>query len=422
MAFLVLCLVLAGPAVAAPDIAVSPAQGPSPAAVAPSPAATPGPAAAPTDPTPPAPAPAPVDFQRLAARLPSFKTLVRLTFQPSLDLDRLVRLHQLGVLPLQGDLSRVLGRREGVFFTRAANLPALMNSGLARTAHPLRQFVMSGLYRIHFKLRQPDYQGPLAFKVSTPRDDFGKRIIQQEDSVFPRLPARISRDGAGNRWLEVEMPQAGPDSEIKFDFLVKYQVDLDRMLAHYLALAEPDPAAPLPPGSPQAAFLLPSAKISWQDPRVAGLASQLGPPGLAPRRLYGAMLAYIKKNLPYDHAKRAQFFGGRMVYEDMAQMYQTPAQTLERGVGACPDTCLLEAALFRARGLPARTAGRWGHFYSEVYVPGRGWMSTSVTPTAIPLVKDQDQNHLPLVSWTPAVKVQTTLWQGKVWIDPEATQ
>ena len=44
--------------------------------------------------------------------------------------------------------------------------------------------------------------------------------------------------------------------------------------------------------------------------------------------------------------------------------------------------------MLRAAGIPSRTAGRWGHFYTELFLPRQGWVSTSVTPTGIPLVVD----------------------------------
>ena len=133
-----------------------------------------------------------------------------------------------------------------------------------------------------------------------------------------------------------------------------------------------------------------------------------------PRRVWARISKYIKDNIPYDHQKRAEFFGGRKVYRSMAEMYDPPEVILERRVGACPETCLLEASLFRAVGIPARTAGRWGHFFTEVHIPGRGWVSTSVTPTGIPLIRDVDAEHLPFVSWDQEVAVQTTRWTGEV--------
>jgi transglutaminase-like putative cysteine protease len=74
---------------------------------------------------------------------------------------------------------------------------------------------------------------------------------------------------------------------------------------------------------------------------------------------------------------------GREIREDGPP--QTPAETLERGLGACRDQTVLFVAACRAAGLAARfvsgyqdrsamqTERRHLHAWAEVYVPGCGW-------------------------------------------------
>ncbi len=360
-----------------------------------------------------------VDWQRLSRVYPHFKTIVRLSFAQPLDLGRLLALYQHGAAPIRGDMLAALGERRAVFFTRAGNLEGLRASGLAQRVEPLSCFSMSALYRVHFKVRDQEYGGPLSFMVSTPRGGWGKTLLSVQDHLYPNLPFTVRQDQGGNRWMVFSAPAVRAGDEFKCDFYATYRVDVAKLLRHALLMLPPGTAGALPAGGPAREFLAAEPKIDPASPPVRELAGEIFGGATGPRRLWGLLAGWLKDNVRYDHAKRAEFFGGRMVYRNMAEMYQVPELTLERRVGACPDTSVLEAALLRAGGVPARTAGRWGHFYAEVYAPPAGWLSTSVTPTGIPLVKDPGPRHQPFVSWDPPIAVQTTRWTGRVKIYPE---
>jgi hypothetical protein len=139
-----------------------------------------------------------------------------------------------------------------------------------------------------------------------------------------------------------------------------------------------------------------------------------GRPGpLNVRQEYKRLAKFVKDSVVYDKGKRNQYFGGKMIYSDLDEMYQDNKVTLSRRLGACPDTSLLECAFLRARSIPCRIAGRFGHFYPLVYVPGRGWMSTSVTPTGIPLIEAPGPDHIPYQKWEPKIPLKTILLESQ---------
>ncbi|NQT57069.1 MAG: transglutaminase domain-containing protein [Desulfobacteraceae bacterium] len=358
-----------------------------------------------------------INFSEVARQYPRFKTLIYLGFGEDLDLARLLKLRRIGVHPLNGDLLEPLGHRAAIFFTRADSLEDLRRSGIVRSVHPLARFRMAGIYRIHLKIVESDFFGSIKFRVSTPRNGFGKKLVHIEHHISPSIPFAIKRDLAGNHWLDVEIPQAKAGMTVKFDFYFVYQVDVEEILKHALAMVPLDEYSKLPPESPARSYLGPSPKIDSASPLVKSLSTEIFGDEKAPRRLYKRALQYLKKHITYDHTKRAQFFGGKTVYHDMAEMYQHPKVTLSRKMGACPDTSVLEATLLRAAGVPARTAGRWAHFYTELFLPNRGWLSPSVTPTGIPLVVDVDKRQLLFVSWDPPIAVQTIMWSSSLRIE-----
>ena len=358
-----------------------------------------------------------IDFSQVARRYPGFKAVALLAFDEELDLARAIKLLNMGVRPIGGRLIDPLGMKMAFFHLRAGTLDRLRESGLAKAVIPLSHFYMNGLYRLHFKVVEPGFTGPLAIRVTTPRDGAGKYLVHLEDHLTPQVPFTVSRDEAGNRWLEADFTELKEGQTAKFDFFFTYFVEVAEILEHSLGMTPLGEEAQLEPGHPAAAFLGPAGKIDPTLPQIQALAEEVIGQETSPRVIYRRLRRYIEKNIPYDHRKRAAFFGGQMVYHDMDEMYQPPQMTLDRHRGACPDTILLEASLFRAVGLPARTAGRWGHFYTEIYYPGRGWVSTSVTPTGIPLIIDPDHNYTPFVSWDKPVALQTTLWSGAVRIE-----
>jgi hypothetical protein len=362
-----------------------------------------------------------VDFAEVARRFPRLKTIVLVSFTHDLTIDDTLRLQKLGALPQGGGSRELVGRRWAVLHTRAGNLARLQRLPMTLRVVPLRNFKIKGIYRVTFKLVEEHHQGDLTFTVSTPRSGFGKKLMDLEIQATPQGPHAISQDAAGNRWLKVHLPDPRNGDEVRLSFNFVYKVDMAELLAHSLAMVPMDESVELSNHSPAMVYLQPSDKIAAGSKSVVALANIIYESNRSPRRIYQAIGAFIKANLPYDREKRKQFFGGQKIYFDMEHMYKSPEATLSSGKAACPSTSVLEAAILRASGVPARTAGRWGHFYSELYIPGRGWLSTSVTPTGIPLVVDPDHRHKPFANWAPTAAVQTTEWSGwvKVLLDSD---
>jgi hypothetical protein len=222
-------------------------------------------------------------------------------------------------------------------------------------------------------------------------------------------------DSAGNRWVSAQFREVRSGQTIRFHFGFDYEVDVAELLKHDLLLAEAPVDNEIPPDV--GGFLKPGYKIDPRMPAALSWASTGGTGPLDARKEWKRLTKFIEKSVTYDKGKRAAYFGGKMVYADIDMMYQDVGETLTRRKGACPDTVLLECAFLRARGIPCLTAGRFGHFFSIVYLGGRGWMSTSVTPTGIPLILSPGPDHAPYQKWTPRIPLKTTLWEARVRID-----
>jgi hypothetical protein len=358
-----------------------------------------------------------LDWSRIAKLKPELKVLVLVESQRAISLEDLVALGELGLVPADRDPALLVGLRRAIFSTKlrkwinGPTLPDPMKGKL------LDRFIMSGIYRIGFRVEKEEYLGPLSLEVTTPRDGFGRHLLFSENLTRPRAPSKTYIDLAENRWFRVDYPQVKYGQIIKLFFAFRYLVDMGALLDHDLMLVDPFQEAPIPEEIQP--FLNSGYKIDATLPQAVDWAMQGSSARLNVRSEYQRLERFLKDTVAYDKIKRERYFGGKMIYSDLDEMYQDIEVTLSRGIGACPDTSLLECAFLRARGIPCRIAGRFAHFYSLVYVPGKGWMSTSVTPTGIPLFIAPGANHVPYQKWKPHIPLRTILLQTQIRIDTE---
>jgi len=360
----------------------------------------------------------PVDWVDIAARAPSLKILVLVEAENLLTLDDLALLADNKLVPADRDPGLVVGLKAAVFATTAggwiaARLPQHL-SGL-----PLQHFLMTGIYRVSFRIQAEDYDGPLIFQVTAPRDDKGQKLLSSEVVVRPRVSVSSKEDETGNRWVRAEFPRLRSGDTIKFHFSFVYDVNVKQVFESSLLLVGNPKEEELPPDI--LPFLLKGHKIDPGMSEARNWASGMLRKPVDARKEYKRLEKFLKQTVTYDDRKRSDYFGGRSVYTRLDDMYQWPGDTLTKGFGCCPDTVLLECAFMRALGIPCRTSGRFGHFFSEVYLAGKGWTSTSVTPTGIPLIKSTGPDHLPYQEWEPTIPIRTTRWEARMRIEPLET-
>ncbi len=358
-----------------------------------------------------------IDWEWVSRLNPELKVLVLIEADRPITLEDLAALADRGLKPADRDPGLVVGARSCVFATKLKKwmtggpLPAHLSSRI------LERFVMSGIYRTAFRVEDHDYAGPLTLAVTAPRDGFGRKLLSSSYVVRPQTEGEIQVDEAGNKWLYVQYPEVRYGAVVRFHFAFKYLVDMLELLEHDLMLAPGVAKNEIPPDARM--YLRPGRKIDPQLREAVDWAARAGQgQNLDVRSEYKRLTEYLKRNVTYDKQKRSMYFGGRSVYYDLDDMYQPIPKTLASRIGACPDTCLIECAFLRARGIPCRTAGRFGHFFSLVYVPGKGWMSTSVTPTGIPLIIAPGPDNVPHQRWRPEIPLRTTVWEARVRIEP----
>jgi hypothetical protein len=355
------------------------------------------------------------DWSRIAKLKPGLKVLVLVEAERAISLGDLSALGEMGMVHADRDPALLVGLRRAIFSVRLKNwmnrltLPEQMKGKL------LDRFIMSGIYRIGFRIEKQGYVGPLTLEVTTPRESFGKWLLSSENLIRPQAPSKTYTDLAGNQWFRVDYPEVRYGQTIKLFFAFRYLVDMAALLDHDLVLVEQLQDAPVPEEIHP--FLNSGYKIDATLPQAVAWALQgkTGFPNV--RSEYHRLTKFLKDTVVYDGKKKDQYFGGKAIYSSLDEMYQDIEVTLSRRLGACPDTSLVECAFLRAMGIPCRIAGRFGHFFSIVYVPGKGWMSTSVTPTGIPLFIAPGPDHVPYQKWRPGIPLKTLLLEAPIRIE-----
>lgn len=203
--------------------------------------------------------------------------------------------------------------------------------------------------------------------------------VRHRRDLFDNLVARCNYAEAAaelqfDLTAELETTERNP-----FDFLLEnyaasfpfaYEAEDARRLAAYLAAPEPD-AAPGP--------LLPLP--FWQPPA----------PGGSTVTLLTGLTGAFREGLSYER-------------RDTGRAH-APAETLARGIGACRDFAVLQAAVLRELGLAARLVSGYlcelgadsaerraegaMHAWVEVFLPGAGWLGLDPTNGVL-----CNENHL----------------------------
>ena len=256
-----------------------------------------------------------IDWGRVAKTRPSLKVMVLVEVDRPISLSDLDLLATLGMAPADRDPGLVLGRPRAVFSTRIKDWKAGRVPGHIRLTL-LDRFLMSGIYRIGFRVEEKEYRGPLSLEITGPRDGFGKELLRSESTVRPAGHHRVVADEAGNRWLSIDYRQVRSGETIYVQFAFKYRVEMETLLKHDIMLADRAGEGPLPEEVKR--FLHPGHKIDPGLPQAVRWARNLEPgPSLDVRLEYRRLERYVQEMIDYDKEKRSQYFGGRAVYSNL---------------------------------------------------------------------------------------------------------
>ncbi len=220
-----------------------------------------------------------------------------------------------------------------------------------------------------------------------PRAEPGRFLRRIEFSTQPGAVVRYRRDLFDNAVARCNYPDRA--AELRFDFVADLEIQernpFDFLLENYAA------EFPFDYSPSEAARLAPYLRPVDDDETVAHRGPLLPLPfwkrpdaaggGTATVSLLGSLLDALHGNLGYERRDT-----GRA---------RPPGETLTQGAGACRDFAVLLAAILRELGLAARLVSGYlcefetasaerraeaaMHAWTEVYLPGAGWVGLDPT-------------------------------------------
>jgi len=218
-----------------------------------------------------------------------------------------------------------------------------------------------------------DYEAPVSLGPHVvrlfPRDILQVRVISSRFTTNESAEVHWRRDLFDNLVARCFYPQ----DESRLTYALELHVETEERNPFGFILESRALAWPVVYTAREQEFLAPYGGPSGAD----------WPPGLVPAKATDTILVLVAIN---------EWIHRHIVYERREEgAARSPEQTLQCGRGACRDTAVLLAAVLRSRGLAARLASGylWEsasdpaerraesalHAWTEVYLPGAGWVA-----------------------------------------------
>ncbi len=352
------------------------------------------------------------DLYRKLKNYPAFKVYTILEFSIPIDYKVLYKLERLGfskVFTFKDD--KYLGRKVAVFYTSFGKVRNSFRYSKIIDGYILENFTARGFYKLGIRSDVP--ADDLLIRVSVPFSNPGKEIVEI-DSGFVEEASTIKKKVSGVNGLI--RTKINPDQKITFKSEIKSVISLKENLDISIHNAGrgiylPAYIEEMKKNYPKLykTFTQYSEKVvpsSYIDSIVSKIDKEEDLTDM-----WKQITRFLDQDIYYDWSKRDLFFNGRLTYNSIKDMYLTSAELGEKKIGACPERTSLEIALLRQMGVASRSFTRLYHIYTEVFIPQKGWITTSSTLNEIPLCRSNDEKIAYFIDWTPKHPVRLK-WEG----------
>lgn len=356
-----------------------------------------------------------VIINHYAKSAPFFRIFVNVEFHNNLELKDFNYLQRANLIFNANDVMDIIEGNSGIFQLRLRNYENLLKIPMIKNVEPILNYIERGIYQLHLQIKEPNgVNKPVYFDFTLPRSTNGKKIIDLDYSItIPPAKIETFYDEADNHWVRAHYNRLNYNDIIRFNVFFRTEVDILEMIDKSSYAIDPRISInDYKYDDKLVKYLKQGDKIIFAQNEIIEILDSLNFKNNSIKDSWEVIKDYIYSTIEYDTQKRDMYFGSQMVYTDMEQMYQDTIETLRRGIGACPDTVRLESAMLRSIGIPARPAGRQGHFYSQFYVPNVGWVDTSLIRDNIFLYVAPNHNDGPYVTWSEKIRVLTRRWEG----------
>ncbi len=341
------------------------------------------------------------------------KLYVIARFDKPIDFPMISQLKRLGFSPLnQYPLSEYIDKKLGIFYVRYYKLlPAVTTVAELSDIYILTQYTARGFYQLGMKSLA--LHDELELEVKFPYSKSGRELLYKKNTITGTtdFAEKVSDD-----FKSIVTAPLTEGQIVTFHSDLRYHILLEKLLdTHiYVQGANINPVAYRKQMQEYHANLnkeftsfsekiVPSVYVNSIIKRINTNDSIA--------EIWKQLTRILDREIAYDWQKRELFFSGNLTYHNIKNMYMTAEELGRKRKGACTERASLEIALLRELGIAARAATRLYHIYTEIYIPGGGWTTTSLTLNEIPLDASQNEDMSYFVSWAPEHPIRLK-WGG----------
>ncbi|HOK39630.1 MAG TPA: transglutaminase-like domain-containing protein [bacterium] len=349
-------------------------------------------------------------------KIPSFKIYCSVDFNQPLNETQINKLKESKIKIYNQKIKELQNKKNGIIKILSSDFYKLKNLDFIKKINLITHYTEKGFYELHLIIKEENeknLENEIEFEVALPRDSQWKKIISLNYKINKNAEKeKVRIDETNNRWLIVNFNNFKKDDILTFysDFI--YEVDLNKLVKTNSYTISENINISSEEKKDMQNFLIEGNKIIFSEEKINKIIKEIKTNTY--KELNKNIKKYIRKNIKYDYEKRKKFFSGEMIYIDLLDMHQNTIETVKRKIGACPDTCELETALFRGCRVAARPAGRVGHFFSQFFIPTIGWINTSVITDEIFLYEAYNNDDCSFAKWNKKIKIQIKKWNGSV--------
>ena len=351
------------------------------------------------------------------SKVPSTKIYVLIEFNNFIDDETLFFLKNNKIKPVPSFANKSYKNRNfGLFYIYYKQLRKIYKTEnrFIKNAYILNQYTATGYYTLKAK-NSSEIDG-ISLKVKLPYSKKAFELLDKKTSITGLVKSATTKKVIQNNKALVET-SLKENQEIAFRNKVKYLISLEKGLEGFIGIEGRDlylkqyTELMLKEYSDiyREFTQLSNEKIISSD-YVQSIIERLDTKQTI-SYIWKQIKRRLDKDINYDWEKRKLFFRGALPYKNIKDMYLNVEELSETRLGACPERTPLEISILRQIGIAARSSTRLYHIYTEIFIPDKGWITTSYILNEIPLCVSNNNRMGYFTSWEPE-HIINLKWSG----------
>ena len=350
------------------------------------------------------------NLSKLLNQIPNMRIYVQIEFKKKSSYKKLNKIISYGFNIRNKIFTEYLDKKKTIFYGKYKFLRKISTLKFIKKINILDKYQSEGYYKINFKTEHPINN--INYYIYLPNSKNGKKLITKK--IYLSGNFNLLRKSITNNLLKVNINSYG--KPIKIFSFIKYNVDLTKSLKNHIyicgniSISNYILQMKKNYSNIYKIYTKQSKKIIFNS-NVTNIVKQINN-YIKINKKYKIITQILNNQINYDYKKKKLFFTGHLVYNNISDMYLNTTSLSQKKIGACPDRSSLEAAILRLSKIATRISTRAGHIYVEIFIPKKGWVTTSLTLNEVPLCVSTNENQSYFIFWKPNFPGRILKWES----------